>query len=240
MKKINLVILCAGLFLFQNSCKEIEPEPGNKVSGRLLEECDNPVALSGKFIELWEDARPLNGNDSTKEKFISATQTDDKGLFVFNHDFDSVPMSLRFNDGANGTIYLARGIFGWHNYINTFNNIVADLLVKGNKTKFVFNLETPGGWKNGDSVIFRIDAPNKIGGYSHIYRFGGNRNDTVQDIRAFTRVMENQEKATALDKKFSFPVKADFYLSGSKVSKNYWIPTNTCKGDSLHVFRIKL
>jgi hypothetical protein len=52
--------------------------------------------------------------------------------------------------------------------------------------------------------------------------------------------MENQEKATALDKKFSFPVKADFYLSGSKVSKNYWIPTNTCKGDSLHVFRIKL
>lgn len=239
MKKALVVLVTLVALCFQHACKEEDPEPGTKLSGRLLVDCDNPTALPGKQLELWEDARPISGTDSTPEKFITSTTTDGGGYFVFNYKFDSVPMSVRLADEGGGTLYLARGIFGWHNYINTFNSIVADVLQKGNKAKFIFNLQMPGGWTTGDSVVYRIDAPNKAGGYRHVFKFGENLNDTVSDIRAFTRVMDNQSRVTPLDRRFSFPIKADFYLSGLKMSKEYWIPTITCKGDSLHVFRFQ-
>lgn len=240
MKHIFIAGLLFVFTLVMPSCKEEEPQPGSKFSGRLLESCDNPSALGSRTLEIWEDARPLSGNDSSAEKFIASAQTDDGGFFVFRYDFDTVPMSLRLKNANNETVILAKGVFGWHNYINTFNNIVADVLEKGNKARIVINLHMPGGWGNGDSVVYRIADPNKAGGYQHIFRYGAAINDTVSDVRAFTRMMDNQLRPTPLDRKFVFPVNADFYVSGSKVSKVFWVPTTTCAGDSLHVFRLQM
>lgn len=233
-----ILIAFATTFLFLQNCKDPEPEPGINFSGRLMTECDNVDVVPNVNLELWEDTRVV-GNDTIKEKLVLSKVTDANGYFVFRHTFDSVPMSLRMSDGNNGHIKLAQGIFGIYSYVETFNNIVADVLSKGNKANFTVVFNKPSQWQTGDSVKYSIAAPNFAGGYNFTFNDASPNADIINNVRAFTRIMQFERSKTELQKKFSFQLHADWYLGGQKVSKSYWIPTTTCMGDSMHVFQLK-
>lgn len=235
--KAILIAFATTLLLLQN-CKDQEPEPGINFSGRLMTECENVDVVPNASLELWEDTR-IVGSDTIKERKVLSSTTDLNGYFIFRHTFDSIPMSLRMSDGNNGYINLAQGVFGIYSYIETFNNIVADVLSKGNKANFTVVLNKPSQWQAGDSVIYSIAAPNFAGGYSKIFNNASTNSDIVNNVRAFTRIMQFERSKTELQKKFSFQLYADWYLGGQKVSKSYWIPTSTCMGDSMHVFQLK-
>ncbi len=238
MKTKAILLFLATTSLFLQNCKDPEPEPGINFSGRLLTDCATIEVVPNTNLELWEDAR-IVGNDTIKEKMIMAKTTDGNGYFLFRHTFDSVPMSLRMSDGNNGYINLAQGIFGIYSTVETFNNIVADVLSKGNKANFSVVLNKPTQWQAGDSVTYSIANPNFDGGYSFTFTDATSNTNVVNNVRAFTRIMQYERSKTELQKKFSFKLSADWHLGGTKVTKSYWIPTTTCMGDSMHVFQLK-
>jgi hypothetical protein len=233
-----ILIAFAIALLFLQNCKDPEPEPGINFSGRLMTECENVDVVPNTNVELWEDTR-VAGNDTIIEKKVASAITDANGYFLFRHTFDSMPMSLRMSDGNNGYIKLAQGVFGIYSYVETFNNIVADVLSNGNKSNFTVVLNKPSQWQTGDSVKYSIAAPNLAGGYNFTFNDASPNTDIVNNVRAFTRIMQFERSKTELQKKFSFQLHADWYLGGQKASKSYWIPTTTCMGDSMHVYQLK-
>ena len=237
MNSKAILIAFTTCVFFLQFCKDPEPEPGINFSGRLMTECSQVEVVPNVILDLWEDER-VRGNDTIKEKKIMSATTDANGYFLFRHTFDSVPMSLRMSDGNNGYINLAQGIFGIYSYIETYNNIVADVLSKGNKANITVVLNKPSQWQTGDSVSYSIASPNYAGGYLFTFKEGSPNSDVVTNVRAFTRIMQFERNKTELQKKFSFQLHADWYLGGQKVSKSYWIPTTTCMGDSMHTFQL--
>lgn len=237
--KLTRIFLALGLFsLTLQNCKDPEPEPGVNFSGRLLVDCSNPAAVAGAELSLWENARILSPGDTLPARFIGKTTTDNEGYFLFRYTFDSVPMSLIMKDKDGAEEILASGVFGIHNIINTWNNTVADILKDGNMAKGKFEITPPSSWSAGDSVVITLSTKYKKGGFSTTIYHGSNQSALVDSIRAFNRVMDNQDKLSDRDRKFCFPVNATWYTSGNATQKSYLIPTQTCQPDLEHLFKL--
>ncbi len=232
-----LMALCTFSLLLQN-CKDPEPAPGVNFSGRLLVDCEHPEPVSGVVLSIWENTRILGPGDTLPAKLIGNTTTDADGYFVYRYTFDSVPMSLIMKDKDGEEVILASGVFGIHNIINSWNNTVADLLRDGNIAKGKFEITPPSSWSSGDSVVISLSHKHKPGAFSTTMYHGQMQSVLVEGIRAFNRVMDNQDKLTIRDRKFCFPVTATWYASGKPTEKTYLIPTQTCQPDLEQLFHI--
>jgi hypothetical protein len=229
MKLTILFLLLVCSFFILNSCNNNETPRGSlALTGRILTDCETMSPIKGIEVQLWNDKR-VNGNgDTLPEKMVATTVTGGNGNFSFIQDWDTFPRSLRAKKN-NQSFIISQGVFGNYALENTYNSSVADLLLNGNNANILFEIFRPNSWQAGDSAIIRIESPYQTPPYVKvIYDIPGTLLDTVNNVKAFNRIMQTDKSKTDLNRRFTFKAQIVWVLGGVSNMVTYIVPTNTC------------